>query len=161
MAVLQNKHNFVSTKYMRYLLTRVCFQCCVNCTVSAIGSFKCARVGISYWLPRQPITALTQDWMCKSINAGDIRAQNINRAERATTLQTQETLVELADFKRLDIHAEGRSDHLLYTHLANLPPSNSENPKVHHHSMDNTSFLTGKETSCVQKGEHNSCFEYF
>ncbi len=74
----------------------------------------------------------------------------------ATTLQRQETLEELADFKRLDLHAEGRSDHLLHTHLANLPPSNSENPKVNHRSMDNTSFLTGKETSCVQKGDHNS-----
>ncbi len=95
--------------------------------------------------------------MCKSINAGDIRAQNINRVKMATTLQRQETLEELADFKRLDIHAEGRTDHLLHT----LPPNNSENPKVNHHSMDNTSFLTGKETSCVHKGEHNSCFKYF
>ncbi len=76
----------------------------------------------------------------------------------ATTLQRQETLEELADFKRLDLHTEGRSDHLLHTRQANLPPNNSENPKVNHNSMHNTSFLNSNETGCVQKGEH---FEYF
>ncbi len=156
MAVLQNKQDFVSTKYIRYLIKGFYFECYLNCIVNAIGSFKCARVGISYWLPRQPITALTHDWMHKSIKTDSVRAQNINRVKMATTLQRQETLVELADFKRLDLHAECRSDRLLHTHQANLPPNNSENPKVNHHSMDSTAFLTGNETSCVQKGEHNT-----
>ncbi len=104
---------------------------------------------------------LTHDWLHKSIKAGDISAQNIESAKMPTNLQRQETLEELADFKRLDIHAEGRSDHLLHTHQANLSPNNPENPRVNQSSMDNASFLTSNETGCVQKGEHNNCFKYF
>ncbi len=99
--------------------------------------------------------------MCKSINEGDITAQNINRVKMATTLQRQETLEELADFKRLDIHTEGRSDHLQYNPKDSLPLSNLDNLRVNYRSMDNTSSPTDTETGCVQQGEHNSCFEYF
>ncbi len=93
--------------------------------------------------------------MHESIKAGGIGAQNMNGATMGAILVRQETLAELAVFKRLHLQIKCPCDKCLHKQTEHPPLSNQDSLIV------NVSLPTDTNASRAQKSEHNNGLKYF